>query len=338
MVLSIDPMVAWGGRLTRRVASAAVVALLAVATLLSAPSVATAWNQGGAEATLWQLLNGARVNNGRAPLQQNGTLVGLARWRSKDMMDRGYFSHTVLGSGCEVYCWYDSNGLSYVFGGENIGWNAGWSDADSPVKIHEGFMNSPGHRANVLEPAYTHGGVGAYGRDGVTNLAGSPQTNLRMYTELFMQARSAPAPAPRPAPAAGGGGSGGGGSGGGGQASAPSQPSGAGGGGSGGGGNGGSAPAPAAAATQKPVERSMPVAAPPSPSAAPSGGDIVAQPPNSFARNPAGLRLGEDGAPTEADEIAASDADAGYRVESGTPGESGFFESFLNSLIGFLFE
>jgi uncharacterized protein YkwD len=62
-------------------------------------------------------MNGARVNNGLRPVQQNGTLVSLARWRSKDQIQRDYFSHTILGTGYEVYHWYDLNGVNYKLGG-----------------------------------------------------------------------------------------------------------------------------------------------------------------------------------------------------------------------------
>ncbi len=172
-------------------------ALLAAALLAWTPQPTTGWVQSSAEATLWQLLNGDRVNNGLQPLTQHGTLVSLARWRSQDMVDRDYFGHTILGTSYQVYHWFDSNGLSWVSGGENIGWNNGYSDADSPVQINQGFMNSPGHRANILTPNWTDGGVGAYGADGVT-WSGQVR-NMRMYTELFIQLTSTPPP-PTPTP------------------------------------------------------------------------------------------------------------------------------------------
>ncbi|HEX2193360.1 MAG TPA: CAP domain-containing protein [Candidatus Limnocylindria bacterium] len=181
----------------RRAIGLAGVALLGAAMLTGVPQQAvTGWNQGSAEATLWQLMNGARVANGRRAVVQHGTLVSLARWRSRDQVQRNYFSHTILGTGYEVYHWYDQNGLQYQWGGENIGWNNGYADADSPVAIHEGFMNSPGHRANVLEPSFTHGGVGAYAADNV-NFLGKIRSP-RFYTELFMVAASAPPPPPPP--------------------------------------------------------------------------------------------------------------------------------------------
>lgn len=189
-------------RLPRRVMARAIAlsgtALLAAALLVWAPQPATGWDQSAAEATLWQLLNGDRTNNGLPPLVQHSTLVSLARWRSKDMVDRDYFNHVILGTNYQVYHWYDTNGLSWSSGGENIGYNNGFSDADSPVKINEGFMNSSGHRANILNTAWSHGGVGAYGADGV--MWGGKVRNIRMYTELFIKLKSAPAPTPVPTP------------------------------------------------------------------------------------------------------------------------------------------
>src|SRR6187431_1933724 len=183
-------------------------ALLAAGLLTWSPSATSGWNQGSAEATLWQLLNGARTNNGLAPLQQHGTLVGIARGRSADMLNRDYFSHTILGCGCLVYTQYDANGLAYLWAGENIGWNSGLDDSYSPVRVHEKFMASPGHRANVLDGRFTHGGVGAAAAD--NKMFQGYVQNTRMYTELFLQPPGA-APAPAPAPSSsGGGGSGGG--------------------------------------------------------------------------------------------------------------------------------
>lgn len=176
-------------------------AFLAATLLAWAPPPATGFDAPAAESTLWQLLNGARVNNGRNPLVSHSTLVSLARWRSKDMIDRDYFNHTVLGTNYQVYHWYDTNGLKYVWGGENIGWNNGYSDANSPIKIHEGFMASDGHRKNLLEPTWTHGGVGAYGADNI--VWGGKTRSPRMYTELFMQAvAAATPPPPTPVPTA----------------------------------------------------------------------------------------------------------------------------------------
>ena len=114
----------------------------------------------------------------RRPREQRPALLSrTARWSgwpaggARTRSQRNYFSHTILGTSYEVYHWYDTNGLRYRWGGENIGWNNGYADTDSPVKIHEGFMASPGHRANILDPSWTHGGIGAFGADNVASSA-----------------------------------------------------------------------------------------------------------------------------------------------------------------------
>jgi uncharacterized protein YkwD len=290
---------------------------MAAALLTWAPAPATGWNQGAAESTLWQLMNGARVNNGRRAMVQHSTLVSLARWRSKDSVDRNYFSHVILGTGYQVYHWYDTNGLNYSWGGENIGWNNGASDADSPVLIHEGFMNSPGHRANVLEPSFTHGGVGAYAKDNV-NFLGKLR-NPRFYTELFMVAASAPPPPPPPPPP--------------GNTNPPPPPppppS---------GGGGTPAAAPAAAASRAPSERAYRVDAleAPSPTAPLDGSTLVA----AVERDPtvvAERALSRTGHldKVQAGPVQVATAGTPLRVEAATTDGGGLVETVLGSLLGF---
>ncbi len=288
----------------RRAAALAGTAFMAAALLAWAPSPATGWNQGSAEATLWQLMNGARVNNGLRALQQNGTLVSLARWRSKDQVERSYFDHVILGTSYQVYHWYDTNGLRYKWGGENIGWNNGYTDSDSPVAIHEGFMNSPGHRANVLEPSWTHGGVGAYAADNVNFLG--QQRNPRFYTELFMQAATVTTPPPPstttpPPPRSGGG-------------TAPS------------------APAPTAAPAVA-VQRVATPAAPRASQPLDGGALLVAAQPAVASAEHALARIRSlDGATEPPVEVASGES---LRVEASESPSSGIFETVLGSLLSY---
>lgn len=291
-------------RIVARTLALSLISLLLAAGLVAwGPAAASGWNQAQAEATLWQLLNGARVNNGLAPVQQHGTLVSLARWRSQDMIERDYFSHTILGTNCQVYCYYDSNGLDYDWAGENIAWNSGRTDDYSPVRAHEQFMASDGHRANVLNPVFTHGGVGAWAADNVT-FQGYVQSP-RLYTELFMQASSAPAPPPPP--------------GGGGPAPAPPAP----------------APAPAEP-TPATVEVSTPMR--PVSSAGIDGvatalsdraeSDFAARP---AAHNALGLTRSAD------TDLALERAALSMRVEAAPAAGAGLFESVFGALLGALF-
>jgi uncharacterized protein YkwD len=333
-------------RVTLRTLGFGLATVFAAAALAWSPTTTTAWNQGAAESTLWQLLNGARVNNGVAPLQSHGTLVSLARWRSRDMLDRNYFSHTIPGCGCLVYVYYDSNGLKYDWAGENIAWNSGRTDDYSPVRAHEQFMGSPGHRANVLDRRFTHGGVGAAAADN-REFLGYVQ-NTRMYTQLFMQARSAPAPAPTPPPAA--------------PAPPPPAPAPPPSGGGGGGAPAPAQPAPAAAATPAPTPEPKPklvqVAAPQRPASS-AGLDGIATrisrpaaAEDRLARHTldetAASRVAQLAAATDtraADEVPTSAAGAaevedevlGLEVSASPQAERGVIETIVGAVIGFLF-
>lgn len=304
-------------RVVARALGLGISTLAAAALLVGSPGTISGWSQSSAEATLWQLMNGARVNNGRAPVQQHSTLVGLARWRSSDMLAKSYFSHTIVGCGCLVYAYYDSNGLSYDWAGENIGWNSGFADDYSPVRVHEKFMESPGHRANVLDPSFTHGGVGAAAADNQAFL-GNVQ-NTRMYTELFMEAKGASTPAPPAPPGNGGGGTGSGGSGGG---SAT-----------------GVAPAPPAAA--QPVASRAEMEAPRAPRSSRVDGwyEVVSAPtsdnllaawlaPETAARRASAMAPGA--------EVSPAAVTAGMQVTAARQ-ERGFLDGVIGAVLGFLF-
>jgi uncharacterized protein YkwD len=322
----VSPAVRRPRRIMTRTLGFGMSALIAAGLLTWSPSTTSGWNQGSAEATLWQLLNGARVNNGMAPLQQHSTLIGLARWRSSDMLAKDYFSHTIAGCGCLVYAYYDSSGLNYVWGGENIGWNSGLDDSYSPVRVHERFMSSAGHRANVLNSAFTHGGVGAAAAD--NKMFQGYVQNTRMYTELFLQApASAPAPPPPPPSSGGGGGGGGGGSGAGG-ATAPTTTQ---------------VAAPRSAPKPKPKPKLVQVNAPSRPTSAAGldGVTTLVSAPASFdlaqrhqLDEVAAMRVASLAAKAEADEPAVAAADLEVQAEAPEPGP---LDGFLTAVIGFLF-
>jgi uncharacterized protein YkwD len=296
-------------RQPRRVVARAIAlsgtALLAAALLAWTPQPTTGWDQSSAEATLWQLMNGARVNNGLQPVTQDATLVSLARWRSQDMIDRNYFDHTVLGTSWQIYHWYDSNGLSWSSGGENIGWNSGYADADSPVSMHEGFMSSAGHRANILNATWSHGGVGAYAAEGIDYLG--ELRSPRVYTQLFIKLNSAPPPAPPPPPA-------------------PTAP-----------------PAPPAATPRPtaPPPPPAPTAPPATPTAAPATPSATPAPSEAAPSLTSGpLESQTPDLPSNQDqpgpvETPAPAVASSMRVESTHAAERGIFETVIGALLGF---
>ena len=103
-----------------------------------------------------RLVNEIRVQNGLSALTYNWELSRVARYKSQDMVDNRYFSHTSPTYGTPFQM-IRSFGLSYRSAGENIAYGQ-----SSPEKVMEGWMNSSGHRANILNSSYTSIGVGCY--------------------------------------------------------------------------------------------------------------------------------------------------------------------------------
>lgn len=101
-----------------------------------------------------RLVNEIRVNNGLQPLAHHWELSRVARYKSQDMRDNRYFSHTSPTYGSPFQMIKDF-GISYRMAGENIA--HGYA---TPQKVVDAWRNSSGHRANILNASYTHIGVG----------------------------------------------------------------------------------------------------------------------------------------------------------------------------------
>lgn len=106
-------------------------------------------------------MNAERVKNGLAPLAVDTKLANIARAHSEDMLANNYFSHTNL-NGCNAGCRLNNAGYAWMSYGENIYWMSGYnlSATDTANKIVTGWMNSSGHRANILGSKFTKVGVG----------------------------------------------------------------------------------------------------------------------------------------------------------------------------------
>ncbi len=171
----------------------ALAALIALILTLALPGVAFAWSDNSFSsadaALLAQLTNQARASAGLNSLSMDATLTNVAEWRSKDMIDRNYFSHTIPPNNTKVFDELKRIGYCYVAAGENLGTNNFPDDIATPT-IQDGFMGSSGHRANILG-AWTVMGVGAYkGADG-----------KHIWTVLFATTcATAPAATPKPTP------------------------------------------------------------------------------------------------------------------------------------------
>lgn len=106
-----------------------------------------------AEQQMLTLVNQARSQNNAGPLTVDPQLTNMARLKSQDMINNNYFSHNspTYGSPFDMM---KSFGISYVKAGENL---AGNRDVQA---AHNALMNSPGHRKNILDPDFTHIGIG----------------------------------------------------------------------------------------------------------------------------------------------------------------------------------
>jgi uncharacterized YkwD family protein/spore coat assembly protein SafA len=101
-----------------------------------------------------QLTNQERAKYGLKPLTADWQLSRVARYKSADMRDKNYFSHTSPTYG-DPFQMMKSFGISYKSAGENIA-----AGQNTPQKVVQEWMNSPGHRKNILSSSFTHIGVG----------------------------------------------------------------------------------------------------------------------------------------------------------------------------------
>ena len=101
-----------------------------------------------------RLVNVERAKYGLKPLAENWELSRVARHKSQDMHDLRYFSHTSPTYGTPFQM-MKAFGISYRSAGENIA--MGYS---TPAAVVKAWMNSEGHRANILSSKYTQIGVG----------------------------------------------------------------------------------------------------------------------------------------------------------------------------------
>ncbi|KUP33644.1 MULTISPECIES: CAP domain-containing protein [Bacillus] len=118
-------------------------------TTTAAPSSVSAY-----EKKVVELTNAERQKQGLKPLQIDETLSKSAHAKSQDMKDKNYFDHQspTYGSPFDMM---KSFGISYKTAGENIA-----KGQKTPEEVVKAWMNSEGHRKNILNPNFTHIGVG----------------------------------------------------------------------------------------------------------------------------------------------------------------------------------
>lgn len=106
------------------------------------------------QAEVARLVNVQRSRNGLRPLTVNWELQRVAQYKAQDMTDRNYFSHTSPTYG-SPFNMMKSFGIRYSSAGENIA-----KGQRTPQQVMNSWMNSSGHRANILNSNFTQIGVG----------------------------------------------------------------------------------------------------------------------------------------------------------------------------------
>ncbi|WP_329123456.1 CAP domain-containing protein [Streptomyces sp. NBC_01465] len=124
-------------------------------TKTAAKSAVPLGKEAAAQAAVLSLVNKERATAGCSPVTANGPLAALATAFSEDMAARNFFDHTDP-DGKSPWDRADAAGVSGL-GGENIA--RGQADAEA---VMDAWMNSPGHRANILNCDYKTLGVGVH--------------------------------------------------------------------------------------------------------------------------------------------------------------------------------
>ena len=121
------------------------------------------------EQEVFNLINKQRKQNGLSSLSINSEVQNAARIKAKDMVDKNYFSHTspTYGSPSDML---KSFNISYKTAGENIAGNSSNSGAVTA------WMNSPGHKANILNSSFNQTGIG---------VVSSPKYG-KIYVQMFI--------------------------------------------------------------------------------------------------------------------------------------------------------
>lgn len=103
------------------------------------------------------VLNAQRERDACPPLTWDSEVAAVAALHSRDMVERGYFSH-VSPDGVDPFDRLRAAGIGFVAAAENLAFGASTGD-----ELFAQWMGSPGHRANMLGCRYTAQGVGRYG-------------------------------------------------------------------------------------------------------------------------------------------------------------------------------
>lgn len=116
---------------------------------IPAASSVKAW-----ESEVVKLVNAERSKRGLELVKENWELSRCARYKSQDMINKNYFGHQSPTYG-SPFVMMESFGLRFSAAGENIA-----KGQRTPQEVMNAWMNSEGHKRNIISPSYTQIGVG----------------------------------------------------------------------------------------------------------------------------------------------------------------------------------
>jgi uncharacterized protein YkwD len=134
-------------------------AAAALALPVSASPAGTAISHSTLDSGVLQQLNAIRVLHGLVPLQENRELDASAAQHSQEMGAKGYFEHNSANGTVfwrRIQHWYGSTDYRFWSVGENLLWSSPDVDATGALRM---WMNSPEHRANILNPSWRQIGI-----------------------------------------------------------------------------------------------------------------------------------------------------------------------------------
>src|SRR5690606_3424397 len=123
--------------------------------------------------------------NGKAALSLNDKLNAAAQAKAEDMKARNYWSHNTP-DGQEPWVFFDAQGYIYKKAGENLAY--GFATSTETVT---GWMNSPSHKANLLDGAFTEVGFGFANSENFVS-TGNETIIVAMYAQPYTQPASTP--------------------------------------------------------------------------------------------------------------------------------------------------
>ncbi|WP_246031838.1 CAP domain-containing protein [Salibacterium salarium] len=124
-------------------------------------------DQAGLEEEVVSLTNAEREKQGLSPLKQDSKLAEVAQTKSEDMSENEYFAHRSPNYGTP-FDMLEDFGVEFTVAAENIA-----SGQQTAEQVVEGWMNSEGHRKNIMNENLTHIGIGY-------------EENGRYWTQMFI--------------------------------------------------------------------------------------------------------------------------------------------------------